>query len=68
MAALLVAARQVVDEAAGRGEGHRFAHACHTLGESVASASGGGFLGFGNKISAEERIVLDGLKKLLRLP
>lgn len=67
LAAIVVAARQIVDEAAGRGEGHRFARACHALGESVASASGGGFFGFGNKIGAEERAILDGLRKLLRL-
>lgn len=68
MAKLLLAARQLVDEAAGRGEGHRFASALYALGESVASASGGGFFGLGNKISADERVILDGLKKLLRLP
>jgi hypothetical protein len=68
LAAIVVAARQIVDETAGRGEGHRFARACYALGESVASASGGGLFGFGNKIGAEERAILDGLKKLLRLP
>jgi len=68
MAKLLVAARQLVDETVGRGEGHRFASALYALGEAVASASGGGFFGLGNKISAEERVILDGLKKLLRLP
>lgn len=67
MAGLLVAARQMVDETLGRGEGHRFASALYALGESVASASGG-FFGFGNKISAEERVILNGLKKLLRIP
>jgi hypothetical protein len=68
MANLLVAARQMVDETVGRGEGHRFASALYALGESVASASGGGFFGLGSKISAEERVILDGLKKLLRIP
>ena len=68
MAGLLVAARQMVDETVGRGEGHRFASALYALGESVASASGGGFFGLGNKISAEERVILGGLKELLRIP
>lgn len=68
MAGLLVAARQMVDETVGRREGHRFASALYALGESVASASGGGFFGLGNKISAEERVILDGLKELLRIP
>jgi hypothetical protein len=68
MAGLLIAARQMVDETVGKGEGHRFASALYKLGESVASASGGGFFGLGSKISAEERVILDGLKKLLRIP
>jgi hypothetical protein len=33
----------------------------------VANASGGGFLGFGSKVGKEERVMLDGLKKLLQL-
>ena len=36
-----------------------------TLAEATAQAEGGGFLGLGSKISKEERVVLDGLKRML---
>ena len=38
-----------------------------TIAQKTAEAEGGGFLGLGSKISADERKVLDGLKKLLGL-
>jgi hypothetical protein len=66
-ATLVITARQIVEKAAGRAEADAFAKACYGLGESVAKASGGGFMGFGNKIGKEEKVILDGLRKLLQV-
>ncbi|HRH96755.1 MAG TPA: hypothetical protein PLB55_12510 [Prosthecobacter sp.] len=46
-------------------EFHAYRRIAMMIAEETAKAEGGGFLGFGSKISAEERKVLDGLKKLL---
>jgi hypothetical protein len=45
---------------------YAFKKALMGLGVAIAEASGG-FLGFGSKISAEEKATLDGIKLLLRL-
>ncbi|MEM7468370.1 MAG: DUF4299 family protein [Pseudomonadota bacterium] len=44
-----------------------FCDQLYGMGEAVAKASGGGFLGFGSKISAEEQGALDLIKKALSI-
>jgi len=68
LAGVVAASRQIVAEAAGHAEAEAFARACLALGEAVAKASGGGFLGFGSKVGREEKAMLDGLRKLLQIP
>ncbi|MDJ0939145.1 MAG: hypothetical protein QNJ00_05235 [Woeseiaceae bacterium] len=67
LAQIIAGARQVVAVHLGDEEAALFAEALIAMAESIASASGGGFLGLGSKISAEERQVLDGLRTLLQL-
>ena len=60
-------ARQIVDAAVGEEKATSFAEALYDMAESVAEASGGGFLGMGSKIGKEEKVMLSGIRKLLHL-
>ncbi len=66
MARLIAASRQVVANGAGAEQAERYATGLYAIAEAVASASGG-FFGFGSKIGKEERVVLDGLRRLLQI-
>ncbi len=66
IAHLVAGAREIVSRYAGEDQAAGFSHALYEMAESIASASGG-FLGFGSKIDKDERMVLDGLKRLLKL-
>lgn len=63
---LIAGSRQVVAMHVGEEQATAFAEALFDMAESIASASGG-FLGLGSKISKEERVVLNGLRKLLQM-
>ncbi len=67
LAEIVMASRQIVESATDAQEAEAFAKAMLALGEAIASASGGGFLGFGSKIDKNERAVLTVLSKLLKL-
>ncbi len=66
MAQLIAGSRQLVARYAGDDHAEAFAQALYAMAESIASASGG-FLGFGSKISKEEKAMLNGLRGLLQL-
>jgi len=55
----------LVDAKAGADEARGFRTFLFELGESVANASGQGFLGFGEKVSAKERDYLQKLRTTL---
>ena len=67
IAKLVAASRQVVEQTAGPERASIFARALYDIAESIAMASGGGFLGLGSKIGKEEKVVLDGIRQLLQL-
>jgi hypothetical protein len=66
IAQLIAASRQIVAQHAGEEHAEAFARALYEMAESIASASGG-FFGFGSKIDKNEKMILDGLKRLLQL-
>lgn len=67
IAGSIVLARQIVETAVGEEKATTFAKALYDMAESVAEASGGGFLGMGSKIGKEEKVVLGGIRQLLGL-
>ena len=64
---MIAASHKIVEVHAGSDKAATFAQALIAMAETIAMASGGGFLGMGNKIGKEEKVVLDVLKKLLQL-
>ena len=67
IAGLVAASRQIVEAGAGAEKAAVFAKALYDMAESIAMASGGGFLGMGSKVGKEEKVVLNGLRQLLQL-
>ena len=63
----IVLARRIVEAAVGEEKATSFARALYDIAEAVAMASGGGFLGMGNKIGKEEKAMLNGIRQLLKL-
>lgn len=53
---------QVMSTMLNLSEAHSLKQALYDMAEAIAKASGGGFLGFGSKVSSEERQVLEVLK------
>ncbi len=66
LAKIVAAAQQQIAQASGAEEAGKFADALLDMGEGIAKASGGGFLGFGKKIGKEEAAVLSGLRQILK--
>jgi hypothetical protein len=67
IAGSIVLARQIVEAAVGEEKAISFSNALYDMAESVAMASGGGFLGMGSKIGKQEKAMLSGIRQLLQL-
>lgn len=62
----LLAISKYVDENIPKDDGDAFKKALYAIGEDVAKSSGG-FLGFGSKISNEEKNALEAIKSILKV-
>jgi hypothetical protein len=68
IAKMLFTAQQYVRAGAGPEAAQLFSNALCSLGEQVANASGGGFLGLGSKIGKEEKAILSQIRHILSEP